>query len=44
MTLDADNNGLTHVIERFKNWDGAAHITLVHGERSILASKAAELL
>ena len=42
--LDASNNGLTQVIERFKGWDNFAHITLVHGERSILASKAAELL
>ena len=42
--LDASNNGLTNVIEKFKGWDQFAHITLVQGERSILASKAAELL
>lgn len=42
--LDASNNGLTAVIDKFKNWDAAAHITLVRGERSVLASKAAELL
>lgn len=42
--LNATNNGLTSVIEKFEDWDQSAHITLVHGERSILASKAAELL
>ena len=42
--LDASHNGLTEVIERFKGWEGAAHLTLVKGERSLLASKAATVL
>ena len=42
--LDAENNGLTYVIERFKNCDIAAHVTLAKGERSGLASLAAKLL
>jgi PhoH-like ATPase len=43
-TLDATNNGLTHVIEKFKDSELAGHITFTHGERSKLASRAAELL
>lgn len=42
--LDAMNNGLSYVIEKFKDSDLAGHITLVQGERSKLAAKAAELL
>jgi PhoH-like ATPase len=42
--LDASNNGLTHVIEKFKTSDLAGHITLTKGERSRLASEAAEIL
>lgn len=42
--LDATNNGLTHVIERFKDSELAGHVTFTQGERSKLASKAAELL
>ena len=42
--LDATNNGLTHVIEKFKDSDLAGHITFTQGERSRLASKAAEIL
>jgi predicted ribonuclease YlaK/intein/homing endonuclease len=43
-TLDATSNGLTHVIEKFKDSDLAGHITFVQGERSKLASQAAEIL
>lgn len=43
-TLDATSNGLTYVIEKFKDSDLAGHITFVQGERSKLASKAAEIL
>lgn len=43
-SLDATNNGLTHVIEMFKNSEMAGHITFTQGERSRLASKAAEIL
>lgn len=42
--LDATNNGLTYVIDRFKGVEFSSHITLVKGERSRLAEKAAELL
>lgn len=42
--LDATSNGLTHVIEKFKTSELAGHITLVQGERSRLASQAAEVL
>ena len=43
-TLDATSNGLTYVIEKFKDSDLAGHITFTQGERSKLASKAAEIL
>ena len=42
--LDATSNGLTHVIEKFKDSDLAGHITFTQGERSKLASLAAEIL
>lgn len=42
--LDATDNGLTYVIEKFKDSELAGHITFVQGERSKLASKAAEIL
>jgi PhoH-like ATPase len=42
--LDATSNGLTHVIEKFKDSDLAGHITFTQGERSKLASQAAEIL
>ena len=42
--IDSQNNGLTFVIERFKDQPIAAHITLSKGERSDLASIAADLL
>lgn len=42
--LDATSNGLTHVIEKFKDSELAGHITFTKGERSKLASLAAELL
>lgn len=42
--IDATNNGLTYVVERFKNQAIAGHITLVKGERSELAELAANLL
>ena len=43
-SLDATSNGLTHVIEKFKDSELAGHITFTQGERSKLASKAAEIL
>lgn len=42
--IDSQNNGLTYVIEKFKNERIAAHITLMRGERSELATVAANLL
>ena len=35
--LDSTNNGLTYLIEKAKNYECAAHINLVKGERSSLA-------
>lgn len=42
--IDSTNNGLTYVIEKFKHSEVAAHIGLSQGERSELASLAADLL
>jgi PhoH-like ATPase len=42
--VDAANNGLTTVVERFKNEAIAGHVTLTKGERSILAEIASNLL
>jgi len=42
--LDATNNGLVHVVGRFRNEALAGHITLSKGERSDLAERAAQLL
>lgn len=42
--IDAVDNGLSYVIEKFKDEPESAHITLQKGERSALATKAAELL
>jgi PhoH-like ATPase len=42
--LDAANNGLTNIIERFKEYDLAGHMTLTRGERSRLATLASHIL
>ncbi len=42
--LDATNNGLVHVVNRFRNEKIAGHITLTKGERSELAELAANVL
>ncbi len=42
--LDASSNGLTYVVERFKDQQLYGHITLAKSERSQLASLAVELL
>ena len=42
--LDATSNGLTHVVENFKPFKIAGHVTLEKGERSPLAQLAAEVL
>lgn len=42
--LSETNSGLTHVIDRFKQWRHSGHVTLVRGERSRLADFAAQSL
>ena len=42
--LDAESNGLTWLVERFKGQRLAGHVTLLRGERSELAELAANLL
>ncbi len=42
--LDSISNGLTHVVEHFKQEGISGHITLEKGERSKLAQLAADLL
>ncbi|WP_147531855.1 PhoH family protein [Bacillus marasmi] len=42
--LDAYNNGLTYVVEKFKDQKIAGHVKLIKGERSNLAQLAADLL
>jgi len=42
--IDASSNGLTYVVERFKESPLAGHVTLTRGERSPLAEAASLLL
>ena len=42
--LDATSNGLTHVVERFRDQKIAAHVTVQKGERSALAELASEIM
>jgi len=42
--LTETTSGLTYAVDRFKNWEHSAHITLRRGERSRLADFAAESL
>lgn len=42
--VDAESNGLTWLVERFKGQQLAGHVTLTRGERSPLAELAANLL
>ena len=42
--LSETNSGLTYVVDRFKNWEHSAHITLQRGERSRLADYASSVL
>lgn len=42
--LDASSNGLTYVVDRFREEKIAAHVTLTKGERSELAEIAARIL
>ena len=42
--VDETSNGLTYVVEKFKDHDVAGHITLTRGERSKVATLAAKVL
>lgn len=42
--IDFADNGLTYIVEKFKEYDIAGHITLRKGERSELATLASEIL
>jgi PhoH-like ATPase len=42
--VDAVSNGLAHAVEKFKTHDLSGHVTLYKGERSRLATLAAEIL
>jgi PhoH-like ATPase len=42
--LTETTSGLTYVVNRFRGWQYAGHITLVRGERSRLADQASEIL
>ena len=42
--VDAASNGLSYVVERFKQDAIAGHVTLIKGERSALAERSAALL
>jgi PhoH-like ATPase len=44
MYVDSVSNGLTIAIEKFKGTDISGHITLTKGERSALATIAAQIL
>jgi PhoH-like ATPase len=42
--VDAESNGLTWLVERFKGQQLAGHVSLIRGERSALAELASNLL
>jgi predicted ribonuclease YlaK len=42
--IDSSSNGLTYVVERFKQENISAHVTMKKGERSKLSGLAANLL
>ncbi len=42
--LTETTSGLTYAVDRFKDWEHSAHITLRRGERSRLADHASEVL
>ena len=42
--LTETTSGLTYAVDRFKNWQHSAHVTLRRGERSRLADYASEML
>jgi PhoH-like ATPase len=42
--LTEGSSGLTYVVDRFKGWPHAGHVTLARGERSRLADYASDVL
>ena len=44
VNVDVFTNGLSYAIEKFKNSSLAGHVTLIKGERSILATEASKIL
>ena len=42
--VDTNSNGLTHIIEKFQEYDLAGHVNLIHGVRSKLAELASNIL
>ena len=42
--VDTFTNGLTHAVEKFKEYDISGHVTLLKGERSELATLASKIL
>ena len=42
--LTEGSSGLTYVVDRFKGWPHAGHVTLARGERSRLADHASDVL
>jgi len=42
--LDETSNGLTHAVEKFKDYQISGHITLRKGERSKIATLASKIL
>ena len=42
--VDETSNGLTYIVEKFKDNGLAGHITLLRGERSKVATTAAKIL
>ena len=42
--IDETSNGLTHAVEKFKEYDIAGHVTLRKGERSKVATIASKIL
>ncbi len=42
--LDSTSNGLSYAVEKFKSYDLSAHMTLIKGERSKVATLASKVL
>ena len=42
--IDETSNGLVHAVEKFKDFDITGHVSLLKGERSKVATIAADVL